>query len=278
MVMKSYKWTAVAAALYAFILVIPAASQVQSGGGESPAGFAKIYGSFGKASSAQGQLLESVKKQNRTTPKRTAASKKPARAATASKRGTTATKRTAGRSDSTAAKSSTASVSSGEFRPDPSVDTAAVLAESLGSNADEKAVIKLVYEATKVEYEKEAERRGWSNNMAGGLTFFTVAAIMVYHDADEPSDEAVDTYFDQINSAIGGIPEFAALSNRDKQGFNEMLIGFGGILLTSYIDAKQKNDAAALANSRILAGALIQMVLKTDPEALRFENGNIVLN
>jgi len=73
------------------------------------------------------------------------------------------------------------------------------------------------------------------------------------------------------------MPEMATVANKDKQGFNNMLVGFGGILLAAYLEAKQNNDAAALATSKKLAGMLIEMVLKTDPENLRIENGQIVL-
>ena len=45
-----------------------------------------------------------------------------------------------------------------------------------------------------------------------------------------------------------------------------MLIGFSGMLLAVYPEAKQNNDVATLATSKKLAGMLIEMVLKTDPE------------
>ena len=80
-----------------------------------------------------------------------------------------------------------------------------------------------------------------------------------------------------MNTALDDIPEMAAAANKDKQGFNNMLVGFGGILLATYSEAKQNNDANALATSKKLAGMLIEMVLKTDPENLRVENGQIVM-
>ena len=59
--------------------------------------------------------------------------------------------------------------------------------------------------------------------------------------------------------------------------FNNTLVGFSGMLLAIYSEAKQNNDADALAKSKKLAGMLIEMVLKTDPENLRIENGQIVM-
>ena len=48
-------------------------------------------------------------------------------------------------------------------------------------------------------------------------------------------------------------------------------------LLAGNAEAKQNNDAEALATSKKLAGMLIEMVLKTDPENLHLENGQIVM-
>ena len=165
----------------------------------------------------------------------------------------------------------------GVYRPDPSVNTGKALADNLADTPEEKALIKKIYAATKDAYEKEAALRGWKNNIAAGLTFFTVTAMTAYHDAEVPSDEAVNTYYKVMNVALDEIPEFAAVANKDKQAFNNMLIGFSGMLLAVYSEAKQNNDAAALATSKKLAGMLIEMVLKTDPENLRIENGQIVM-
>ena len=165
----------------------------------------------------------------------------------------------------------------GVYRPDPSVNTGKALADNLGDTPQEKALIEQIYAATKAAYEKEAVLKGWQNNIAAGLTFFTVTTMTAYHNADEPSDEAVNTYYKVMNVALDEIPEFAAVTNKDKQAFNNMLIGFSGMLLAIHTEAKQNNDANALATSKKLAGMLIEMVLKTDPENLRTENGQIVM-
>ena len=73
------------------------------------------------------------------------------------------------------------------FRPDATVDTGNAMADALGETPEEKALIKQIYTATKAAYEKEAASKGWKNNIAGGLTFFTVTAMTVYRDAEEPS-------------------------------------------------------------------------------------------
>ena len=141
-----------------------------------------------------------------------------------------------------------------------------------------EALVKQIYTSTKTAYEKEAAAKGWKGNIAGGLTFFTVVAMTVYHDAEEPSDAALDAHFKTLNAALDETPGFADLSNKEKQGFNNVMIGFGGILLAGYAEGKQNADAETLANYRKLAGMLIEMVLKTDPKNLRLVNGQIVMN
>ena len=163
------------------------------------------------------------------------------------------------------------------FRPDPTVDTGKALADALADTPEEKALIKQIYTATKRAYEKEAAAKGWQNNIAAGLTFFTIAAMTVYRDAEAPSDDAVNNYFNVVNNALDEMPEFATVANKDKQSYNNMLIGFSGMLLAGNMEGKQNNDAATIATYQKLAGMLIQMVLKTDPDNLRLENGQIVM-
>jgi hypothetical protein len=165
----------------------------------------------------------------------------------------------------------------GVFRPDATVDTGKALADALGDTPEEKALIKQIYTGTKAAYDKAAAPKGWKNNIAGGLTFFTVTAMTVYRDAEEPTDEAVNAYYKIVNASLDEMPEFAKVANKDKQSYNNMLIGFGGMLLAGYMEGKQTADAATIETYRKLAGGLIQLVLKTDPENLRIENGQIVL-
>jgi hypothetical protein len=165
----------------------------------------------------------------------------------------------------------------GMFRPDATVDTGKVLADALGSTPDEKVLIKKIYASTKDSYETEAATRGWKNNIAGGLTFFTVAAMTVYHDSEEPSADAVASHYELVNASLDEVPDLAGISNKNKQGFNNVLVAFGGILLAGYSEGKQNDDAATLASYKKLAGMLIEMVLKTNPDNLRLENGQIVM-
>lgn len=234
-----------------------ASAQIQSaGGGYYVAGYGTVYGSFGQASVAQSQLYDKLKAQ-RANRQPAADTSRPAESKTVGPPPRVVRNQ-------------------GLFRPDSTVDTGKAIADALADTPEENTLIRQMYAATKAAYEKEAAARGWKNNIAAGLTFFTVTAMTVYRD-QEPSDDATNEYFNTINSALDEIPEFGKLSNKEKQGYNNMLVGFGGILLAGYTEAKQSNDIASLAANKKLAGMLIQMVLKTDPENLRVENGHIVM-
>jgi hypothetical protein len=57
-----------------------------------------------------------------------------------------------------------------------------------------------------------------------------------------------------------------------------MLVGFSGMPLTVYSEAKRKSNAEELATSKKLAGMSIEMILKIDPDNLRIENSQIVMS
>lgn len=272
---------------FAFLSVSVANAQTQNtyGGGYST-GYGTVYGSFGQAMATQ-NIYNTMQMQMQKTMMRNAMIKKWGLAAVEK-----AEREAGSGSSSSRANTSGSSASSGsrivvppppvvrnhgKFRPDPTVDTGKALADALGETPEEKALIKQIYSATKAGYEKEAALKGWQNNIAAALTFFTIAAMTVYRDAEEPGDDAVNNYFKVVNSALDEMPEFATVTNKDKQRFNNMLIGFGGMLIAGYSEGKRNNDAATIATYQKLAGMLIQMVLKTDPDNLRIENGQIVM-
>jgi hypothetical protein len=228
-------------------------------------GYGAVYGSFGLAATMQ-NMYNVAKAQAQKTNERNAVS------------GSTSSSRTKTSVPKIAVPPAPVVRNHGVFRPEATIDTGKAIADALGDTPEQKALIKQIYTVTKAEYEKEAAAKGWKNNIAGGLTFFTVTAMTIYHDSEEPGANAVDTYFKVVNSALDEMPEFANVSNKDKQGFNNMLIGFSGILLAGYTEGKQTGDANTLADYKKLAGMLIEMVLKTDPEKIRLENGRIVLN
>ena len=276
---------AACAFLFAFVFLSVSAANAQTynaySGGYST-GYGTVYGSFGLAMATQ-NMYNASQMQMRKAMARQAMINKWGLAAVEKAEREAAAKSSSGAK--TAAPSNPEIVvpappvvrNHGVFRPDASVETGKALADALGDTPEEKALIAQIYSGTKAAYEKVAAGKGWKNNIAGGLTFFTVTAMTIYRDTEEPSDEAVDVYFKVVNASLDEMPEFAKVSNRDKQNFNNMTIGFAGLLLAGYTEGKQTNDADTVENYKKLARGLIKLVLKTDPENLRIENGQIVL-
>jgi len=240
-------------------------------------GYGNVYGSYGLASTMQ-SMYNVARAQSQRTSSRNAMIKKYGLAAVEKAEREAASRSSSSPSNPQILVSPPPVVRNhGMYRPDPSVDTGKALADNLADTPQEKVLIKQIYAATKSAYEKEAAVKGWQNNIAAGLTFFTVTAMTAYHNAEVPSDEAVNTYYKVMNVALDEMPELATVASKDKQAFNNMLIGFSGMLLAVYTEGKQNNDANELATSKKLAGMLIEMVLKTEPENLRIEDGQIVM-
>ena len=276
MKIRNYKTLAALTFALVFLSVRITNAQTPNAYGYST-GYGTVYGSYGLASTMQ-SMYNVARAQSQRTTARNAMIKRWGPAAVEK------AEREAGSRSSTAPSNPKIVVppphvvrNHGVYRLDPSVDTGKALADNLADTPEQKALIKQIYAATKAAYEKEAALKGWKNNIAAGLTFFTVTSMTVYHNAEVPSDEAVNTYYKVMNVTLDEIPEFANVANKDKQAFNNMLVGFSGMLLAVYTEAKQNNDADELATSKKLAGMLIEMVLKANPENLRIENGQIVL-
>ncbi|MEP7213238.1 MAG: DUF6683 family protein [Acidobacteriota bacterium] len=266
---------------YKFVLMaVIGLTSVSAASAQYSTGYGTVYGSFGLAMATQ-NIYNASQMQMRQAMARNAMIAKWGLAAVQKAESEAAAKK----SGTTAAASNPKIVvppppvvrNHGVFRPDPTIDTGTAFANAFGDTPDEKALIKQIYTNTKTAFEREAAAKGWKNNIAAGLTFFTVTAMTVHRDAEEPSDEAVTTYYKAVNAALDDTPAFATTPNKDKVNFNNMMVGFGGMLLAGYMEGKQGNDAATVETYRKLAGNLIQMVLKTDPENLRIENGQIML-
>jgi hypothetical protein len=163
----------------------------------------------------------------------------------------------------------------GVFRPDATIDTGKTIGDALGETPEEKALLKRIYQATKTAFEAQAASKGWKNNIAGAFTFFIVATSTIYHQSEDPSDETVDALYQAINESLDEIPEFGKMANRDKQGLYNTLIGFAAIPLATYTEGKEGNSAETVETSRKLAGMLMLLVLKIEPEKVRFENGTL---
>src|SRR5215204_4895075 len=250
--MKRKTYKKLAALIFSLtFLSATANAQIQAaGGGYYRAGYPTVYGSFGQASIAQSRMYDTVKSQTRRTTEREASIQKWGLAAVEKAERDAASGSSRPSNPKIVVSTPHVVRNYGAFRPDASVDSGKALSDALGETPEEKALIKQIYESTKVVYDEEVATRGWKNNMAAGLTFFTLAAVTAYRDAEMPGEDAIRAYYKVMNAALDEMPELAAAANKDKQGFNNMLVGFGGLVFASYTEAKQNKDAKALASSK----------------------------
>jgi hypothetical protein len=164
------------------------------------------------------------------------------------------------------------------FRPDPTLDTNAALANSLGTTAEEKALLKALFSATKTAFENEVAAKGRKNNLAAAFTFFIGSASMAYHNDPEPSDAALDKLWDGLDTVFDETPDYAKLTDREKQEMYDTIVAFSGLILATYMEGKNSNNTETLQTARLLAGTMIQLILKTDPEKLRFGKDGLTMS
>jgi hypothetical protein len=145
-----------------------------------------------------------------------------------------------------------------------------VLADTLGANTQQKAGLTQVFSQVKQAYEAEVAQKGKSNNLAAAFTFFIAANVMAYHQTDEPSDQATDTLIEQLEDVISSVPEFARMSDAEKQKMHDWLVCMGGFSMMGYMDAKQTNDKQGLGNYRDFANYSIRLVLGIEASNLSF--------
>lgn len=164
-----------------------------------------------------------------------------------------------------------------EFKPTAGSQTFDLLAESLGTTQQEKLFLKELFRATRTAFEKEVKAKGRSNNLTAAYTFFVATAVTVYHDDSEPSDEAIDNLWDSLNNVFVENTDLAEVSDVEKQQIYETLVAFSGLLLAGHMEGKSSRDSETLQLYRQLAGFMIQLVLKTDPDKIRFAKDGLNL-
>lgn len=163
------------------------------------------------------------------------------------------------------------------FKPDARINVAKMVADELGSNKAEKDALLMLFNATKTSFEEEVEKKGRQNNLSAAVTFFIVATSTVYHDAPEPSDEAVDQLWDALNAVLDESDAVAAMSDADKQQVYETLIVFSGLVYAGYMEGKSSGNAQTSAAYRQLAGTLIETVLQLSPDQVKFDKNGLAV-
>jgi hypothetical protein len=156
---------------------------------------------------------------------------------------------------------------SGTADPDPAVfqpvadsGVSASLTEALASDDTERRGLNVLFRTIKQAYEAEVAKDGKSNNLAAALTFFIASGLTAYNGTDEPSEQAVERFYNTLHDHMRSAPEFAAMSNADKQQMHDWLVLMGGLVMAGYLSAKQSGDPAEMQNSRQLAYYALKIV------------------
>ncbi len=234
-------------------------------------GYGTVYGSFGQAMATQ-NIYNTMQLNMQRSMMRAAMVKKWGEAAVAkAEREARAGKAPAADGPQIAAPPP-ASKGIGKFKSDKSVNVGKLLSDNLAGTKEEKQLIGQVFAATKQAFESEPDTKPMRNNIAGALAFFIIGNVTIYRDAEEPSDEVSLAIFQALDQGVDTTPEFAKLSNKEKQTLYDMLLGFTGLPLAIYADAKQRGDAAQVKQAQELSGQLLQLVLKVDPSTIQLTN------
>jgi hypothetical protein len=156
----------------------------------------------------------------------------------------------------------------GVFKPGKST-VAKQLGDAIGSTKEERDAVAMLASATKEAFEAQPETQKWKNNVAGALAFFLISNLVVATGSEEPSDETSQALFQAMSLALDASPEMAKASATDKQQLYDLLIGFTGLPLAIYTEAKERGDAAQMKQAQELAAKLIELVLKVDAKSVK---------
>jgi outer membrane murein-binding lipoprotein Lpp len=159
----------------------------------------------------------------------------------------------------------------GAFKPDKKASAAKTIADALAQTPEDRQAVIALAQATREAFESQPEMKRWKNNVAGALAFFLIGNATVANGSPEPSDEVTEALFTAMNETIDDSPDFAKVSNKEKQQLYEMLITFTGLSLALASQAEETKDEAMAAQARELATQLLKLVLKVDAAQVRFE-------
>lgn len=245
------------------LLCFPAFAQTwNSNAGGYNTGYGTVYGSFGLAMATQQMYQTSQLAMQRAMARQAMINKFGLAAVEKAEREAAAGKKTP--TGPQVAEAPPAPKNFGRFKPEKSLTVAKQVSEALGSSAEEKKMIGELIKATKQAFEAQPETQAWRNNVAGALAFFMITTVTVANDAAEPSDAATEAVFQAFNQTLDATPDFAKATNKEKAQLYETLIAFTSLPLAIYADAKERNDAAQLAQAKEIAANLLQLVLKVD--------------
>ena len=162
---------------------------------------------------------------------------------------------------------SKAAAASMKFSPDAGDDSLQKLADSLGSDAQERRQMLLLVNAGKQLFEQKYAGKGWNDDVAGAFAFFIIATSTVHSDK-EPTAAAQDNLFAALETTLAQSPDLAKASAREKTALYNSLTACAGLSLLFYIDGKQQGNAAQVGKAKEMAAGFSRKLLNLEPQAL----------
>jgi hypothetical protein len=133
--------------------------------------------------------------------------------------------------------------------------------------AQQRALLALFEEGIK-GYERDAQRSGLVHDLAGAITFFIGASLLVYRQGEVPDEQGLEHLARAVRQNLD-TPPLKQVADADKQKFYELMIGLGTYLGVAYQQAVKENNAAQAKKLREVAAAALRGYLKLDPARLR---------
>ena len=164
-----------------------------------------------------------------------------------------------------------------KFTPAGDSGVAKALADAFGNSAEQRASLVGAFNQIKQGYEVEVAKEGKSNNLAAAMTFFIASNVVAYHQTDVPSDADTDKLFQSLQQTMAKVPALAAMSNVEKQQMHDWLVCMGGFSLSNYMDAKQNNNAEALATIKDFADYSMRLALGVEGSKLSLAGSRLTL-
>ena len=137
------------------------------------------------------------------------------------------------------------------------------MAEAFGGTPQDKAETKALLEKILREYDAEAAKKGYPNDVALALVSYIGLNSYVYNQKTEemilPFEQNIGLR-DVVAEHITDNRTFDNRTDRQKQEMYETLVMIAGMIHHFYEDARKKNNAEELKNCKVVAAQYLKML------------------
>lgn len=120
-----------------------------------------------------------------------------------------------------------------KFRPSGKRILMPQIVASLTQDKEQQKVLTKLFTDSFDVYEKEALAKGFENDVAGAIAYFTYVAFTLQ--GSEPTEKGIEALALGLREGLGD--KYATVSNTDKQNFYEFMVTMASFLYLSSMDA-----------------------------------------